>query len=249
MAITHQIAARVLTSADEVAKPLLGRRRDPHQRQLARTPQPQQPLHVAAVGLDPMTGRARHRPGRADHHLDSTLRSPRAPAQTPSGPPHKSVARPAPAAPPPPPPRRRPTHPPPPHPTARELQPGQPRPRRAHTARHHPTTVPPRRHPPSRGTGRPTGRPSPRTPMPAAPADPQRHPDSPNHHTAPPRDQKRSRRLAAGLRNSLDHQRACRLALAARLLCAKAEAGRGLSGRELGVGELLFPFGWASLGG
>jgi hypothetical protein len=48
---------------------------------------------------------------------------------------------------------------------------------------------------------------------------------------------------------ALDDQRACRLALAARLLCAKAEAGRGLSGRELGVGELLFPFGWASLGG
>ena len=73
--MTHQIAARVLASADQVAKRLLGRRRDPHQRQLAGTPKPQQPLGVATIGLDAIAGSARHRPRRADHHIDAKLRA------------------------------------------------------------------------------------------------------------------------------------------------------------------------------
>jgi hypothetical protein len=53
--MAHQIAAGVLASADQVAKRLLGRRRDPHQRQLAGAPGPQQPL-VERGDLTPGSG-------------------------------------------------------------------------------------------------------------------------------------------------------------------------------------------------
>ena len=54
----HQVSADVLARADQVAHRLLGRRWHPDSVQAADHQQAHQPLGVAAVGLDPVLGRA-----------------------------------------------------------------------------------------------------------------------------------------------------------------------------------------------
>jgi len=62
---THQVPARVLAGADEIAEVLLGRRRDPHEAQLAGGQESGQALGVATIGLHPVH-RARGGSGPGD---------------------------------------------------------------------------------------------------------------------------------------------------------------------------------------
>lgn len=59
----HQIAAHVLTRADQITKRLLGNRRDPREGQFARGQQPRQADRVTPVGLDPIRRRFGTSPG------------------------------------------------------------------------------------------------------------------------------------------------------------------------------------------
>jgi hypothetical protein len=72
----HQIAAQVLTRADQVAQRLFLDGRDRDRVQLARDQQPHQPLGVALVGLDAIARSARHQPRRAHQTLDPCRRQP-----------------------------------------------------------------------------------------------------------------------------------------------------------------------------
>ena len=66
----HQIAAEILAAAHQVPQRLeLGLGHD-HRAQLPGGEQPRELERVAGVGLDPVTGLARDRARRADHHLD-----------------------------------------------------------------------------------------------------------------------------------------------------------------------------------
>jgi hypothetical protein len=58
MAGPHKVTADVLAGADQVAHRLLGGSRDADGMQAADHQQPHEPLGIAAVGLDPVLGRA-----------------------------------------------------------------------------------------------------------------------------------------------------------------------------------------------
>jgi hypothetical protein len=71
----HQVAADVLAGADQVAHRLFGGGGDPDGVQPADHQQADQPLGVAAIGLDPALGRALDLARRGDGALDASARA------------------------------------------------------------------------------------------------------------------------------------------------------------------------------
>ncbi len=68
---THQIPAQILAGANEVTQRLFLDARDRHPVQFAGRQQPDQPLGVAAIGLDAITRPARNQAGRTDQTVDT----------------------------------------------------------------------------------------------------------------------------------------------------------------------------------
>ena len=71
----HQLATRVLASADQIACRLLVRLRHPHRHQLAQPQQPRQPLGIATIRLDPVSRRTRDLRRRRNHAHDPRRRT------------------------------------------------------------------------------------------------------------------------------------------------------------------------------